>query len=413
MIAALVFAADTGTTLELLDRSEVRYRVTQQIAAPTLAGGIGIPSDMGVDILNQPTAHLQLAERRWTFSAEYSPLFLAPDLELGFSPILLNVASTSFAWHDRFVRVTLGQDGTYGLENSAYLVADQTLTGQTPTIQPVAAPATITFGASHTYGGLEVRLGRHVRVTVGAEYLVAGGLDAYAQQVLPLESGPRATARIAYDATRRDTLSASISGQRDEFSTSLCIEPLGQSYFPPHGGFCSPQSDLAEARLQLAHKLSHSATASVGGGIALTDERTETDAPYLRSSYGLADAQVIQTFGQHGTSNVGFTALLAPYVDVRTGLVTDAASVDLSLVDRLTSLVTVKADSGGSQTLSSGYAPQATIVQANAAVDLSVSKQVQFEVGERALWQRQDYFGTFVTAFTYCAVTVRERKLHF
>ena len=151
MIATAVLAADYAATLDLSDSTEIRARTTQQIWAPADQPIPPLTTDLGIDLYTQPQARLRVDDRVWEWVVVYTPWLLLPDLELGVTPQLYQVGSASVAWHDRRVRLMIGEDASYGLLNSASLPPAQAVPGQPPTIQPAPAPATLLLESSRSY----------------------------------------------------------------------------------------------------------------------------------------------------------------------------------------------------------------------------------------------------------------------
>src|SRR5579863_1441809 len=120
MIATAVLAADYAATMDLSGRSEIRARTTQQISVPTDQPIPTQTTPFGLDVYTLLQVRLHVDDRVWEWLVVYSPWLMLPDLELGVTPQVFQVGGGSVAWHDRLVRLTIGEDGSYGQINSAY-----------------------------------------------------------------------------------------------------------------------------------------------------------------------------------------------------------------------------------------------------------------------------------------------------
>ncbi|MGH7270537.1 MAG: hypothetical protein ACREJ3_08915, partial [Polyangiaceae bacterium] len=187
MLLIVPLAAQYAGTIELLDRTDVRARSTEQLAAPAAVGpgappaaaGTGIES--GIDFVTTAGARLRLYDRRWEWTLSYSPSLIIPDViplqSLGLQQPegvqLLHVGSAGVSWHSRLVHVSLTEAVSYGELNSAFLNQPQAPAGQPLIVQTVPAPQTIQFGSSNTDGVVSLQLGRMASGSVGAGYMLS------------------------------------------------------------------------------------------------------------------------------------------------------------------------------------------------------------------------------------------------
>ncbi len=415
MLAALVFAADTAATLDLSDRSEVRYRATQQISQASNATPASPQQPTvtaGVDVSTQPALRLQVGNRQWNFTLQYGVNLLAPDVQLGIAPTVIHLANVSLAWHDRLYRVVVGEDASYGQQNSGFLLPAQTPAGAPPSLQPGAAPTTIQYGSTRSYLTVDRTLSRRLSAGVSAELLAFGGLDDPSRQTLPVQVTERATVGLTYQATEVDTFIGAVSAQQSTFGSTACYVPPGQPVPPSPAPQCAPVDTLEQGRLQLTHRFSRTTTGSAAGGVVLAQTRVSTNAPTQDAVFALAEVSLTQVLGDRGKSSLTALARLAPYLDFRTGLVTDAAFGQLTLLEQLTRTLALRLSAATSQSLASSTAPKASVFQGELATDLVLAPTVTLTVGERGLWQTQETYGAFVSDFTFCAVTLKERPLH-
>jgi hypothetical protein len=411
MIATAVLAADYAATLDLSDRTEVRARSTQQISAPADQPISPQTSVLGIDLYTQPQARLLISDRVLDWLVVYTPWLMLPDVELGVTPQLFQVGSASVAWHDRFVRLTLGEDGSYGLINSAYITPAQAVPGQPPTIQPAAEPTTLLLQSSRTYATASVRATRNASFALGAEYLLSGGADAASRAVIPDLHGPRAWASFGYDATRIDHLTTFASVQRADFTTAPCAAAPGQIVAP--GTLCAPQDVLGMAEETLTHKLSRTVGLVLGAGVAVATDRLTQDVPYGTVVFPVADASLQVHFGHEGKSIFEIYGRLAPYVNMLYGIVSNYLIAEASLRDELTSRVAIRVALGTAQTLPTDAPAATSLVRGEVELDYRASRRVELAMGERVFWQEEVGFGAFASTFGFVGVTVREPTLHF
>ncbi len=427
MIATAVLVADVASTLDLSDRSEVRARSTLQTSAngAPATSAPGAPQ-LGVDVVTTPEARLHTSDRRWDLNVGYSAGLIAPDVEQGFTPQVLQTGSVAVSWHDRTIRWMVGQDGTYGVENSAYLLpttpAAPTAPGQPPaTVSTAPRPGTITFGYSRSYVSVAVHLDRRTNVSAGVEYLVSGGLDATSQQQLPEQTGPRATAELDYALSRTDSLATLASGQQADFSAAPCAAGATS-------GTCELSDRIAQATERLRHALSRSMTASLSAGVALTSVRFHSSDAYGDTFFPVVEAGLTDSFGTRGRSSIDLFVRLAPFMDVHTGIVLQSLQGTATLREWLTRHVTLHAATGATQELPTSDPAATFIVYGDVGFDYHVDPShegpagaagagapgpIDLSMGERWFLQSENGLGAFVSSFGYIAVTVRERTLHF
>jgi hypothetical protein len=87
-------------------------------------------------------------------------------------------------------------------------------------LQPLPS-LTVRYLSSDSRAGLEAALSRHARLSFTAGWLVSGGADREAQQVLPLQRGPAGELSLDVDASRQDSLRTQLSASSALFTTGL------------------------------------------------------------------------------------------------------------------------------------------------------------------------------------------------
>jgi hypothetical protein len=237
MIATAVLCAQYAGTLDLLDTTTLRARATQSLtngslqppiyqAATTTEAGKEIV--IGGDFSTVASARLRLADRSWEYVLSYSPMLTLADVELGLNAtrtLVLQNATASVGWHDRFVRVSVTESASYGflytlLPYQPTAAAAPAPMGNTPAPAPtpgpppppggtstvvIAAPRRIEYGTSDTQGAVSVLVERHSSLAFSGGYLVSGGLTSDGQQIIPERFGPHAEASFTTSPSVTDS----------------------------------------------------------------------------------------------------------------------------------------------------------------------------------------------------------------
>lgn len=410
MIATAVLAADYAATLDLSDHTETRARTTQQISAPADQPIPPQTTPLGVDAYTLVQARLHVDDRIWEWLVVYAPSLLLLDLEQGVAPQVYQVGGTSIAWHDRRVQLTVGEDASYGLLNSASLPPAQVVPGQPPTVQPAAEPATLLLESSRSYATVAVRATRRASWTLGVEYLLSGGADAASRAVMPFQTGPRAWGSLDYDLARTDHMTTYASIQRADFSTAPCVAAPGQTLAP--GMQCAPQDVLGTAEETITHKMSRTVTLALGAGGAAASNRLSESSPSSTTLFPVADVS-LQVHFARDTSLFAIYGRLAPYVNMLDGLVANNLIGEASLRNALTQRVALRVAVGGAQALPTDAPAATSLVRGEVEVDYTATRWIDLALGERGFWQEVLGSGAFVSTFGFVGVTVREPTLHF
>ena len=165
----------------------------------------------------------------------------------------------------------------------------------------------ITFGSFNGAGNVSWRATRTTALALYGGYAFGGALNADARAIIPQQYGPRAGASMSTTLSRYDAIVTSVSGQ--ETVTIAPCETL-QTSAPP-GALCREEVPTASAMESLLHKLSRTATLSVGAGVGRVGrgnagpERARDRRP---SRYRSRDA------GPHGRTYL-LSAAISPTVD--------------------------------------------------------------------------------------------------
>jgi hypothetical protein len=428
MHAPAVLVADYAQTVDFAGNAGVIGRGTVQ----TPPGGSPVTS-YGLDVLLRPTGHLSITDRRTTFDLRDSVALTVPDLEndIGCSQCataqLYDYADVSLGWRSRRVRLAVREEASGGLYNSGNLLqplppapttAGTTQPPTTPTpVQLVPTPSTITTGSTRSSASADFVLSRLSATGMTVAYVVSGGLDEASRALLPLQRTVRGDAFYEQTVTRRDHLSTLGYVQDTQFSRGPCLALLGASATATTAtsglAQCAPHDDLAALTESWRHALTPATSLTLAAG--LTAARSSDAAVRLTSFwcnggseclFPSADVSLASQFGRRGSTTVVVDASLIPFVDVRTGVVSERGQLVASFAERITRTVGVRADCTGSQTLPPSDPLAASIVMAGVAADFRATRRVTLTLSQRGLWEEQTAFGEFVTWITMLNVTV-------
>jgi hypothetical protein len=428
MIATTVLAAQFAGTLDLSDTTRLGARAYQPVPIVSLPSGAQGRDYIAADVSTAPAVILRLNDRRWDYSLNYAAALAAGNVEVSFVPQVLQTGGTTVAWHDRYLRLTLSESGSYGRLSSAGLfqqlgpaaAAPATTPGQTttpsmgPTTTKAGQPATsvattlapgqlstVEFGSTNTLANMTLRTEPRVVLSLSAGYLVNGGLTFPAKDSYPEAYGPLATGFVAYALSQHD--SVTISGSAQETTTSgACPVPAQQQPPPTQPPRCVEHAPVAQLQGSLRDQSWRSMTLTLGAGIAGYIIQTPTLEEAVIQPTGAAT--VSQRLGSAGTSFWTLSTALAPNVDIRTGLVSDRVqtTATLSSTSFLQSVPFPAVDPFPITALTGG-------VDAQARVD----RQLNVNVGVQEVWQNQPIYGTLLTTFGYVSLTARARRLNF
>ena len=416
MIAALVAAQYLGT-FDFSDRTDVRYRVTEQsspVAPTTLLSG--------VDLSTMITARARIVDRRWEFTLAYIQILTAPAV-IQFTPeapgttqpLPIQSAVSSIAWHSRRLRLTSTAGGTYGQFNSAFLYPPLAEGGQPVLMQAAPKSENIYFLSWFTDASAALRIDYRSNFVLSGGYQASGQLDAPTQPpVIPREYGPHASGTFDFTLDRADHLVTSATATLATFSSAPCA-PEGGMTAPPLGITCSPESEVAWVQEEVRHQASPATRLSVGAGIGESEVRhLSPGAPANTQGFLVASASVSHTFGAYGQDVLLASAQLLPVTDALTGDVSDRLQGSLSLTDILSRVVTLRLTATGVQSiLPADYPFPVTLGTGEVQATFKLNRWVDVAVGDLALWENEKNIGSFASILCYVAMTVRAETLHF
>jgi hypothetical protein len=467
MIAIVVLAAQYAGTLDVFDTTRIDARSTQPL--PILQSP---PREIALagDVSTLPTARVRLNDRRWDYTLTYAPSLAVTDVELGklaqYSAVNTGIATA--AWHNRFWRITVSESASYGLQSSAFvnqyglpLIQGQaTVPGQT-TPPGQTAPGQTTapgqamgsgqtgaagsatqgtslfpFASSIASAGLAVRAGREVTLSLMGGYALNGDPQgkpsAVALGALPQQFGPFGSASVAYALSRTDSLSTLATAQEITTPLGACFPPIVNPTTP---AYCREAQPVIVVQEIARHQLSKTTvlSASVGASAAilpLTNEEAWGILPVggLNFSERLSAA-----VDPRDASGVTLSAMLAPVVDVRTGLPSNRAQPTGTFGTQIAHGVFLTVTAGMLQSIPIPRPDPSPLTALNGSIDVRVrlSRRLDLNFGVLTYWQRQEVTAvppvptpstapsastlsaTNASEIGYVSLTARAPTLHF
>ena len=394
MIGALVLVAAYAGTVELSERTEVRARVVQ-----------GFP--VAYDAVTTPTARALLSDRRWSYTASYSPTLSLQDLQASVTPLVLNVGTLAAAWRERTARLTLREDASYGSQNTAVVTLLAAAEGRPQALQALPKPANITTAQSRTTLATEVRPSRRWRLNTTVGYNVSGGADASSRTVLPQQRGPFADATTAYALSKTEALTSWLSLVQNQFSSGPCVIPRATATV------CAARNEAALITAGWRHVVSRSTETSISAGASAVRTRLVETEGAVTHVYPAATASLTYRagLGRH-KATLRLEAQLAPVVDFRTGVTDNRAQSTASFVWREGD-VTVSHSVGASRSFGTELSPPATFLTVGSEATYAIGRHAAVGAGALYSWQTSQNADAFSSAIVFVALTVRSAALRF
>jgi hypothetical protein len=210
-----IIFADTSATIVVEDRTEQRVRATPD----------GVPS---FDLATMPRARFNVRDRIWDSQIYYWPLLTLRNIENVGTPSdqggmgldVLHQGGLYLSWRSRRMRISLGEDASYGDYNFTYLL---------PLAQPQGAPPrpvqalpslnrTMLFASTRTSLTGFFILDRHHFLTVQPSFWAGGGGNEASREQLPFQRTPRIDVMFDTIVSRRDMVSTIFAAQAADFS---------------------------------------------------------------------------------------------------------------------------------------------------------------------------------------------------
>jgi hypothetical protein len=433
MIAAVVLAQYAGT-LEIFDTTRIDARATQPL--PILPSP---PREVALaaDAITLPTARLHLSDRRWDYTLTYSPTLGVTDIELGAAAqvLALNAGAASVAWHGRFVRVTVSESASYGVQSSGFInqypqpsIPGQTTPGQVTAPGQTTAPGQMTapgqtavpgqtatatsagpatlfpFGSSLTSGAIQVLANRRLTFSLFGGYSVYGDLTGNKADVedgaLPKQFGPSAAASVAYAVSRTDSLVTQASAQETTTPLGFCV-PLN---VPPPIVYCRQVQPIIQVQETVRHQLSTTEVLSMSAGasaaiLPLTNEEAWGILPI--GSLSFTD-RIGTPKDPRDATTLLLWAGLAPMVDVRTGLLSNRVQPTATFGTRVAPNTFLSVTAGLLQSVPIPQRDPSPLTALNGGVDIRVrlTRRIDVSVGIQAYWQEQLVYGALPQSTT-------------
>jgi hypothetical protein len=474
MIALAVVAAQYAGTFD----ASVSARGDGRINAPATVVSVEGKQEKVVaaaDASFSASAFVHVRDRHWDFSVAYSPSIVVPDLELqvdrdvnpSVDPTVLNGASASLRWHDRYSWFSVTESGAYGQISTTVPYAgaptittpqqqtsgtmqtpSQTTTppGMTTTLLPgmtgtptQAATQTtlfsqrdVQYAASSTGVAAGMTFGRRTTATLAGSYTLSGGLDADTH-ILPYQSGPTGALSIATRISRSEAVFTTVSGDYAymDGECPLYLLPLypnspravAEMQTPiPYQLPCTTKTYTAQLVEGYTRMLGRQSTVFATVGVAAANGPVQNGGESLGivPVFSLGYTEGLYTFWP---GSLSVTLGVGPTVDLLTSIISDEATLVAALNARVTKTVTVAFSVGGVQSIPipANDSP-VTSVSAGIEAHVRVNRQIDVNGGVQGYWQEQVYGGgaglpaqSFLT-FTPIAdvgVTVRAPTLHF
>ncbi len=354
MLAVIGTAAALHGSLVLSDRSEVRLRDSHEATGRAW------------DVETLPSAALRVADRRWELDAAYAPRFTFRAINKeSAGRDLLQRGIFGIAWHDRRLRIGVGEELVYGDQSFTSLSSVTPSTGL-PHLELLPAPTTIQYFSTRTFLTARVAAGHRWTVTSDFEYLVRGGANDESRRVLPLQSGPRVQETVEYLATRRDRVSTALIAQRAVFTPG-------------------PESTLFELDETWRHAFTRHIAGTVSAGFAMAAERADrSGAPRwtphpvgeLTTTYELQDRLLLLAGVRIG-----------PVIDRLTGVIDERVQLRLASTWRFLPRFSLRAEGGIAQSVPADENNAISFAAGELALGYQPIPEVRAEFGTRTAWQ--------------------------
>jgi hypothetical protein len=350
---ALLVAAAVSGTVDLSDRSELRVRDSNEPIGPTL------------DLETTPAVTARLRARAWALELGYAPRFLLRQIDHGPQAEALHSGSLGATYRFRGGEVSVRSEGSYGTQSFTALTAAPDASGALPQL-----PGASSIGYVSSRTSLAVRWARGTRLALGgrAEYALAGGADAVARALVPLQHGPAVALDADVALTRTDHLVTTVS--------------FAQATFSP-----GPDDLLTEAQVAYRARSGRRTDVLVAAGAAVLAWRAP-GAAARATAYPVAEAGLLRRFPPQRLE-AGASLRLAPVVSWLSGVVDERLQGNASLTWTPTRRTTVRALASVAQTVPPAADAALTLVLGEAAVALQANHSVRLEAGTRGAWQSQ------------------------
>ena len=202
-LPGLVLAA--AGVLDYGTRSELRLR-----------GGGDIPV---LDVEATPAARLSVRSHTWEVTAGYAPRLTLRQVDLRASFEALHGATFAATLRGRRTTLSVQTSGTYGTESFSSLAFRASSPSGSPQPERLPETARITYAALRAGATVSHAASRRWLLRATFEYLLSGGADEAAREIVPLQLGPHAQFGAEFAPTRKDRFVSALDASQVAFST--------------------------------------------------------------------------------------------------------------------------------------------------------------------------------------------------
>lgn len=351
---ALITAAAIYGTVELSDQSEVRVR-----NAPGLAGPV-------VDLETTPALKIGVHARRWEIAAGYAPHLSLLQIGAGAQADVLHGAWMSATVHDRVTSISFYEEGSYGDQTFTSLVSDPTIAPVTPQVQPIPAAEIIHYASSRTGCSAKLSTLRRWELDALFEYIMGGGLDASSRAAMPFQAGPHGAIGAAYQASREDSVRASLDVSRSLFSSG-------------------EDDTLLQLTESWRHTFGRDTTSTLGAGIGWAATRDSPLDSIHSHAYPVVTAALTRRFPT-ARVDTELSIGLSPVVDRLNGLVGEWLQEAANATWSPTRAFAVRGQIGAAQSILGTQEGAVAFVYDEIAVSHRLSELVEVHGGARSAW---------------------------
>jgi hypothetical protein len=374
-VLPLSVAADGVFTLS--DRTEARARAPDPIT-----------NALALDVDTLMDARAVWKTPQATYTVADLPRFTLLDYNgAAIQPAVMDSLVLAAEWRLHRVRLRVSENASYGQMSFESLpVLAATLGAPTPTPTPTGQPPpvqtatqvplttqSILFASSDTSVGSTLDL-RPWTLIPRAGYLLAGGVNAAAEQVLPLGQGPYLDALADYKLGARNHLQTYLSASETSFSSGT-------------------DDLLLEVDERWRHAWSGKTQTMLAAGWYAARTRAAFGAPDVFASNAVAEAEFDHTFFRGvNTADVRLDLRLAPFINRLTGLVDEQirGTVEAGWAHRK---VKIRAFASAAESTVQGTATSTQLGLAEIDIAYKFSEALTVDGGFRALYQEQNFLG--------------------
>lgn len=315
--------AQAHTHWEASVRTEVRARTALGQDAVSVVGADGKPQGTtAADLELRPQLQGAVFTGPWTLSAGYTPTLWLREAYLKPRVDHAHVLNLDGSWaREGRPRVFLDEYLNFGVLDVATYGTSSAPGTSAPAQPPGPVPLTQQL-TSDTQVGVDWPVARDLALHTTAGYTFGGGVDPASQYgpqgaILPLQSSPRAAARLTWLASRLDTLAFSAIGRFTSFQASDdCFAPVPRTCV-----FRGARVGMGELSVRYLRQLAAHTSVDVTGGLtaAYGELPTAASAPGIApmGEAGISHRQLLRT----QSWDFRVSAMAGPYVDRLRGTV--------------------------------------------------------------------------------------------